>query len=253
MHFDGVLLLEQPLDCAKLRLWADQIERRYDQIEATRSRTSLDAMSGGLPLREEFVPTASSLRLEAALGTAGVHAILSHLIDSGVGAAVVAALGAAALCDLDQAWVRRQYAPSHAPPLHAPHGWHQDGALRFDFAGSAVRPPPTDALLPMITCWFPLGACGDNAPGLEFVLQRPGDLIPVSNLTDAVVRRTFPAEAFWRPVLEAGDVLFFRGDMLHRTHVTAAMTRGRTSIELRFFPATQLPARLADDRCVPLG
>jgi hypothetical protein len=77
-------------------------------------------------------------------------------------------------------------------------------------------------------------------------------LLPVTNLTDAIVRRTFPAETFWRPVLKAGDVLLFWGDILHRTHVTPAMTNDRTSIELRFFPADRLPARLAGDRFFPL-
>src|SRR5215467_276285 len=104
----------------------------------------------------------------------------------------------------ERSWERRQYAPGHYPPLHAPHGWHQDGALGFDFGAWGAHPPPQDALLPMLTCWFPLGSCGSHAPGLEFVLQRQPNLLPVSDLTEAVLRRRFPAEAFWRPVMEAG-------------------------------------------------
>jgi hypothetical protein len=240
---DGVALLEQRLDRAEIDRWAESIHGCYDTLEPTRLRRPVDAGSGRPRPDERFVPTASSLKLNAALSKAAVDSLFGQLVKAGVTNAIGLALGGAALADLDQSWVRRQYAPDHYPPLHAPHGWHQDGALGFDFGSLGAHPPPRDALLPMVTCWFPLGPCGSNAPGLEFVLQRQSDLLLISDLTEAGVRRKFSAEMFWRPVLEAGDVLLFCGDILHRTYVTPAMIQDRTSIELRFFPTDRLPAR----------
>jgi ectoine hydroxylase-related dioxygenase (phytanoyl-CoA dioxygenase family) len=161
-------------------------------------------------------------------------------------------LGARVACDADQCWVRRQYAPANYPPLHAPHGWHQDGALRFDFLAHSGQPFPPDAVLEMITCWIPLTPCGVEAPGLELVTRPPEGLLRPADLTDERVRERFVPDECWRPVLEPGDALLFRGDILHRTHVTPAMTKDRTSIELRFFPADDVPARLKGDRFVPL-
>jgi hypothetical protein len=79
-----------------------------------------------------------------------------------------------------------------------------------------------------------------------------GLLSPVELIGSRVSAR-FKPEEFWRPVLEPGDALLFRGDVLHRTHVTPAMTQDRTSVELRFFPAGNLPARLEGDRFIRLG
>lgn len=250
---DGVTLLEQCLDRSILERWAEIIQHRYTTLGPVRSHSRADAVSCRLLPGERFVPTASSYTLQGALGEAGVGAVVDQLAKAGVIDAIGTALGGALLVNLDQSWVRRQYAPDHYPPLHAPHGWHQDGALGFDFGAWGAKPPAEDALLPMVTCWFPLGACGSDAPGLELVLQRQRELLPVIDLTEAVLRCKFPAEAYWRPIMEAGDVLLFCGDILHRTHVTPAMTRDRSSIELRFFPADRLPERLAGDRFASLA
>jgi ectoine hydroxylase-related dioxygenase (phytanoyl-CoA dioxygenase family) len=155
-------------------------------------------------------------------------------------------------CDVDQAWVRRQYGPQHYPAFHAPHGWHQDGALGFDFLSHENSSFPPDAILPMVTCWIALSPCGAEAPGLELVTQRLETLLAPMDLADARVRTRFTPELFWQPVMEPGDALLFRGDILHRTYVTSAMTKDRTSIELRLFPADNLPPRIKDDRFVRL-
>ncbi|MCB9527989.1 MAG: hypothetical protein H6701_06250 [Myxococcales bacterium] len=76
----------------------------------------------------------------------------------------------------DQAWLRRQLPPARAPRHHAPHRWHQDGALGFDFLGGDPESP--DALLPMITAWVPLVPCGRDAPGLRYVPERRDTLAP---------------------------------------------------------------------------
>ena len=85
-------------------------------------------------------------------------------------------------------------------------------------------------------------------PGLELVTRRLDTLLPVAELVD--VSKRFAPKEFWRPALESGDALVFSGDILHRTHVTPEMTDDRTSIELRFFAAGEVPARLAGDRFV---
>jgi hypothetical protein len=250
---DGVALLEQRLDHSKIECWAESIQRRYAPFDATRSPGGAHLKAGKLPQTGVFVPTASSLRLHAALGEVCVGRLVDHLAGDGVADAIVAAIGGAVVIDLDQCWVRRQYAPHHYPPLHAPHGWHQDGALGFDFGALGAHPPPQDALLSMVTCWFPVGACGNDAPGLEFVMRRQRGLLSVKDLTEAAMRGMFPAEAFWRSAMSAGDVLLFGGDILHRTYVAPTMKHDRTSIELRFFPADEIPVRLSGDRFVPVG
>jgi hypothetical protein len=170
---------------------------------------------------------------------------LLDLIAAGpAGAWIRGELGPQLACDLDQAWVRRQYPPGKYPPLHAPHGWHQDGALGFDFLAEPGGMVPPEAVLPMATCWIALNSCGQDAPGLELVRPRLNTLLAPAELADERVRGRFAPEDFWRPTMEPGDALLFRGDILHRTYVTPLMTRQRTSLELRFFQGNNLPARL---------
>lgn len=191
----------------------------------------LAALSDGLqvsrPLSSLAVPDARSV-LEALRGSA-----LAEQVEQ--------VLGRQSLCNLDQSFVR------HGQP---PHGWHQDGALRFDFIARGNRPLHDDDVLVMRTCWIALTPCGDDAPGLEWVdapqprLLRPAELQPeaVAGRHDAALLR--------RPALQSGDALVFDGWLLHRTHWRPAMTQPRTSLELRFF-AAPLPARVAGDRHVP--
>jgi hypothetical protein len=73
-------------------------------------------------------------------------------------------------------------------------------------------------------------------------------LLAPAELADESVKARFGPLDFWRPEMDPGDALLFRGDLLHRTHVTPGMNQDRTSIELRFFSASRLPARLRSDR-----
>jgi ectoine hydroxylase-related dioxygenase (phytanoyl-CoA dioxygenase family) len=161
-------------------------------------------------------------------------------------------LGGAVVCDLSECWIRRQYAPANYPPQHAPHSWHQDGALRFDFEGEIAQ-NRNEGLLEMVTCWIALAPCGVDAPGLELIAESPGVLVAPANLTEERIRTRFPGESFVRPALYAGDALLFRGDVLHRTHVNSSMTRDRTSVELRLFPADRIPPRLTGDEFVRMN
>ncbi|MCA9547055.1 MAG: hypothetical protein KC613_21785 [Myxococcales bacterium] len=191
-----------------------------------------------------FVPTASSMALAAIDRAAVIAAVWAAL-----GPSIQAALGGPVAVNLANAWLRRQFPLGQGPRWHAPHGWHQDGALGHDF----LDPPADDpGLVPMITTWAPLGPCGVDAPGLELVPADEPALRPVAALTAPVVDRIHPPGARWRPALAPGDVLVFGGGVLHRTHATAAMTRPRTSVELRWLRADALPHRLAAQPHLPM-
>jgi Phytanoyl-CoA dioxygenase (PhyH) len=246
---EGLALVRSALGEARISALSARIDRRYDALDAARRAGGIAAMERLVAPPHRFAVTASSLSLGAVLAGDEIAALLAEIMAGPVGPALRAIHLAAMVCDIDQAWVRRQYAPAHYPPLHAPHGWHQDGGLAhaFDGAEGEGDAPP----LAMTTCWIALVACGVEAPGLEFVSERRERLLLPSELPDDQLRRVFPPPTFWHPTLDPGDALLFSGDLLHRTYVTPAMTRDRTSIELRFFPANGIPGRLAGDRFVP--
>jgi len=233
VHLTGVV----PADvCAG---WLALIEQRYRAVVRVERNNP------------DFSAHSSSLRL-ISVPEIGIEKIRHAVCKGELRRSCEKALGGAIACDMDQSWVRRQYAPGNYPPLHAPHGWHQDGALRFDFFAHSGLPYPADAVLEMITCWIPLTPCGVEAPGLELVTRRAESLLAPAELTADRVRGCFATEEFWRPAMKPGDALLFHGSVLHRTHVTPAMTKDRTSIELRFFAADNLPARLKGDRFIRL-
>jgi hypothetical protein len=76
--------------------------------------------------------------------------------------------------------------------------------------------------------------------------------LPLAALTDAAVRAAHAEGELRRPVLAPGDALVFGGGVLHHTHVAPTMTRDRTSLELRVFPAGEPPSRLRGDRFLTL-
>ncbi len=164
--------------------------------------------------------------------------VLRYIAASAAAPELEAALGPAPWCDLSQSWLR------HGRP---PHGWHQDGALRFDFLAHATQSAPADALLELRTLWIALTPCGEHAPSLGWIAAPTPELLQPAALTDAAVLRRFGAAARHHAVLDAGDALLFDGTLLHRTHLTPAMDRPRLSLELRFFRAGALPARVAGD------
>lgn len=198
-------------------------------------------------LSGRFVVTASSFRIEEFWSPAAIRESLIPAIAPVCRSQMQAMFDSPLACNYDQSWIRRQYAPVNYPPHHAPHGWHQDGALGFDFLAHGAGPYPAAALLNMVTCWIPFTPCGVDAPGLELVTQPQPALLAPAELTEPGIRERFVIEKFWRPVMKPGDALLFRGDILHRTHVLPTMTHDRTSVELRFFPADHLPSRLRSD------
>lgn len=153
----------------------------------------------------------------------------------GLGSLFSEVLGGEWACRTEHSWVRKKFAPLHAPAAeYHPQGWHQDGALGVLF------PQEPGQMLPMtelLTCWIPLGSCGLDSPGLEFVRPRQAGLLHFTELDDQALRRRFAAEDFWVPELEFGDGLVFLNSMLHRTHTREEMRHNRLSVEYRIFPA----------------
>jgi len=184
-----------------------------------------------------LLPAATLLRWRATLDTQpGGSLKLAEALDIGevlqalrpLRPLVEQRLGAAPQVIVSQCWARR------AMPAHS---WHQDGALHHDFATPA---PP----LPMWTAWLPLVDCGVHAPGLEWLLPSLPRLLSPAELQQ-------PLGAVQHPALGAGDLLLFDGGLLHRSHVTPAMTLPRTSIELRFIAAGPVPTRLRGETLRP--
>ena len=166
-------------------------------------------------------------------------AVLCTVAASPVAARLEAALGPAPWCNLSQSWLR------HGRP---PHGWHQDGALRHDFMAHWGRPGPADALLEMRTLWIALTpGCGRDAPGLQWVDADLRELLLPTELSAESVAARFGEATFHHAELEPGDALLFDGHLLHRTHLTPAMSGARLSLELRFFRTAALPVRVAGD------
>jgi len=243
----GVVLCGSIFDGRQLEGWTFRIDAYYRTLEAARHQDGPET-AGHIAPSGRFVPTASSFTLGTVFTEDDFRALFAGIRGGPAGAWIREELQNEIVCDVDQAWVRRQYAPGNYPPLHAPHGWHQDGALGFDFLAHQDGGFPADSLLPMVTCWIALGSCGEESPGLELVMRRIERLVAPSDLIDERVRARFEPMEFSRPAMGLGDALLFRGDILHRTHVTPAMTKDRTSIELRFFPADNVPVRLKGDR-----
>jgi len=227
-------LVRRATDAATTKAWLAAI----DAHPAWRDRSSTHVGA--------FNSFSSSLRLAAVTSLDSVE-IAGVLLRGEVGATCRDRLGDELACDIDQSWVRRQYAPARCPSGHTPHSWHQDGALAFDFLAHPV-PSPVDALLVMVTCWIALSACGFDAPGLEFAASDRPDLLRPEALTDTAVRAGHDASAFEHPILEPGDCLVFGGSVLHHTYVTPTMRNDRTSLEIRLFNANRIASRLRGDR-----
>jgi len=248
---EGFALYRAVFGGTQLEVWNRSIESLYLRLGMPGARAGL--VSDIIARGEKFAATASSFTLGTVLTQKEIRKLLAPIGNCSAGNWIITELQLPIAVDLDEAWIRRQYARGRYPPLHSPHGWHQDGALGFNFHAMAGAPAPERALLKMVTCWIALESCGLQAPGLELITRRLPQVLSPPQLTDVSVHGSFTPEEYFRPEFEPGDVLLFAGDILHRTHVTSSMTRHRTSIELRFFPGNKLPVRLQRDRFVLLG
>src|SRR5438552_7446792 len=153
---DGVALFRSIVMPVQLTAWASQIKREYERLETARQHGGPAAVHQLIAPDQRFVPTASSLTLGAVFSDEDLKALLADVLAGPAGAWIRSELRSTLACDVNQAWIRRQYAARHYPPLHAPHGWHQHGGLGFDFLSHPDGSFPANALLPMVTCWLAL-------------------------------------------------------------------------------------------------
>lgn len=204
----------------------------------TRWLSLIDARNAELPpSHPDRQATSGSLRLPA-LGAVVLDEMLRALCTGPAAPLLRARLGPAPLCLAGQCWARCQYPAALRPLGQHPHQWHQDGALGCRFDAEPC------ALIEMLTLWVPLMDCGEHAPSLQWLRLHPAPAVPLppAELTDEALAQRWGLRARHHATLRAGDALVFDGALLHRSHVTPAMTQRRVSIELRFVAA--LPPRL---------
>ena len=229
---DGYAVWPDALDDDLVRTLKNETDELYQRIDELRERLGPWGVERQLP-ELRFLPTASSFAMGALpSGTDVVGALSRAWIEP-----IEYFLGGPAVCDLDLCWVRRQYPGVDAPPEHAGHSWHQDGACGHDFTTAK----PSNGLARMLTLWITLDDCGLHAPGLELIAGSPVELCLPTQLDRQLLSER--AAALRRPRLQAGDAIAMTGHILHRTHVTSDMSRTRSCVELRFLLANPIPAR----------
>lgn len=187
-----------------------------------------------IPERYRFNPLSNSVLLTALLDCGcAKDDLLAPLSSPELEALFTETMKRPWRCNLEQSWVRKKFAPAHAPDSgYHLQNWHQDGALgaRFPLQSGSVIP-----MTELLTCWIPLQDCGTDSPGLEFVRRRQRALLHFTELDDSALRGRFAEDEFWAPSLEFGDGLIFLNDVLHRTHVHPGMQEDRLSVEYRIF------------------
>jgi hypothetical protein len=114
--------------------------------------------------------------------------------------------------------------------------WHQDGA----FLGQGIR---------TLNVWIALSPCGDDSPSLDVVARRMDSIAETGtegalfdwSVGEGTVERVRGDHEIVRPHFEAGDAMLFDEMLLHRTGVSAGMTRDRYTIESWFFAPSTYP------------
>lgn len=250
---EAVLKTPEALSVSVTKSLYSAAQKTYQNIAAIAQTQSDEEVVDTRGLAQKYLPHASSVNLGAINNSALVDVLLSEIALGPAGCQIRKMLGSnQILCDFDQAWIRKQYAPHLYPPKHAPHGWHQDGALGFDFLATNNQQQDMETLLPTVTCWIALTQCGVDAPGLEFFSQTIESLLLPEELNSHSINSRFSVDSFYTPQMDAGDALIFQGGTLHRTHVVKTMQSNRTSVELRFVCQHNIPQRLSGDDFIPM-
>lgn len=239
----GCLLLRQALPLkplAALHWRALQAYNRADTLLALGQMPQAEAHLygyGHVPPQACYPPEDPFLALAHLL--APLHPLLAALCEDPV------------LLYQNSLFRRQQPLSTAAPPLP----WHQDAA----FLG---------AVTPVWNVWCPLVDCGEQAPGLEILLQNLGEVLtpptlPAGHRLQAGdpydlyafppdwLKQHYPETPMWSPRLQVGDVLLFHERILHRTGLLAAMTHPRLSLEMRITAAAA--AKDCDSLLVPLS
>ena len=228
LHEQGIALLRSRFSIDSLNSLREVAVRCFEAVEAGEvlpERYQFNRYSNSVLLTALTDFGCDPAELTAPRCSPGLESIFSQFI------------GDAWSCPLEHSWVRKKFAPVHAPAQNYHlQDWHQDGALGVHFPESASDATATLPMTQLLTCWIPLDACGVDSPGLELVRGPQPGLLHFSELHDASIRRRFAPGQFWIPELEIGDALIFLNSVLHRTYTHPEMTRNRLSVEYRIFP-----------------
>lgn len=239
-------ILKNAIDLAVLDQLKQKADKWYTRIDDLSKFYGPFEIEQHLPKNTKFLPTASSIALNAvmpphklirALSVQVKHIITTHLGDD-------------SRCNTDISWLRRQYPASFKKSIATPHGWHQDGAYGLDFSDNNHK--NVLELLPMITVWLPLHECGLNAPGIELIQSSPSEVLLPEQLQESEIEKRWPVNTYWRPHMQPGDALIIANHTLHRTYQTSAMTEFRGCVELRFLSSKATPKRLMRDNYLSL-
>ena len=212
-------------------------KRTLNRLKAA-ATLCFEAIEAGRPVPEHyrFSRSSHSVLVTALMdfGCGGEEELTAPLAAPGLAPLFREAMGGEWTCKMEQSWVRKKFAPHQAPAReYHPHSWHQDGALGARFP---LEPGPVIPMTELVTCWIPLGACGSDSPGLEFVRRRLAGLVHFTELDDTALRRRFAPEELWAPEFDLGDGVVFLNSILHRTYTREAMRQNRLSVEYRIFP-----------------
>src|SRR5215472_7186549 len=123
---DGVLLLRSFFPSGPLNRLREAATRCFEAIES------------GKPVPEDyrFIPQAHSVLLTALLdfGVENEEVLLAPLSVDSLAEMFTDLLGGPWRCRPEHSWVRKKFAPRHAPAAgYRIQGWHQDGALGVRF------------------------------------------------------------------------------------------------------------------------
>ena len=103
-----------------------------------------------------------------------------------------------------------------------------------------------------LNVWLTLSACGENAPGFQFLPQR------MDSIVEPEVSYGFGSEALERvadlskivsPIYEPGDAVIFDEYLVHQTQARPDMLESRRLIESWMFAPAGHPLK---DQCGPL-
>jgi hypothetical protein len=118
--------------------------------------------------------------------------------------------------------------------------WHQEISV-FD------RGP-----LRTLNVWLTLSACGENAPGFEFLPQRMDSIIEPEasfGFSSETLARVADMSKIVSPIYEPGDAVLFDEYLVHRAHVRPDMRELRRLIESWMFAPAGHPLK---PQCGPL-
>ena len=114
-------------------------------------------------------------------------------------------------------------------------GWHQDGRFLGDD-------------LATLNVWTALSDCGEDAPGMDLVLDYLDHYIMPDteshfdwSVSDAQVDAMRDRVSVVTPKFKAGDMVMFDNWLLHRTARRPGMTKTRYAIESWFFAPSKFP------------